>query len=341
MVKRMKTKNAILVDYYTPTDWDFQKGLEETTGCFWDVMKCVSNQDHGGLRSCIRYFKYFFLPLKVFFNRHRYKTIVAWQQFFGIILAVYLRLFHVNVNKAPAICIMELIYLPKKGVIGKFYRRFVAYGVRSQYVRAIFVFSGSEKEKYANELGIEASKIFVLQLGIDDESTKLKTEVCDEGFYVAAGRSNRDYLFLIDNWPDSKKLYIITESLPASVDEKSIELVTNCYNDDYLRYVAKCHAVIVPLENEAISSGQLVILQAMMLGKPVIASENMSIRDYIAPGKTGLIIKKKKEELLKAISELDNSENYMKYTKYARQKFEQGFSVEIMGQKVGRVINGL
>lgn len=334
-------ENIILVDYDTPSDWDFKKGLEERTGLFWNVLKCVSNQDHGGVKKLKRYMKYFWLPFKVFKKRRNYKTIVAWQQFFGIILAIYFRIFHVNVDKAPAIYIMELIYLPRKGILGKVYRAFVAYGVRANYVKAIFVFSNNEKERYADELGIEASKMFVLQLGIEDEYERFEKEITDEGFYVAAGRSNRDYQFLINNWPYDKKLFIITESLPVQNDRGNIELVSNCYNDDYLSYVAKCHAVIVPLENEEVSSGQLVVLQAMMLGKPVIVSENICIREYIASNKNGIIIKKNKEELLKAIRELDDLESYIEYTKCARQTFRQGFSVKIMGDSVGSVINGM
>jgi hypothetical protein len=48
--------------------------------------------------------------------------------------------------------------------------------------------------------------------------------------------------------------------------------------------------VVVPLEDKARSVGQLTILQAMALGKPVIATRTVGTIDYVCHGVTGILV---------------------------------------------------
>lgn len=59
--------------------------------------------------------------------------------------------------------------------------------------------------------------------------------------------------------------------------------------------------VVIPLQNLNISSGQLMLLQAMQLGKPIIVTNNCTIYDYIENGKTGLILANEKKLWIEAI----------------------------------------
>ena len=65
----------------------------------------------------------------------------------------------------------------------------------------------------------------------------------------------------------------------------NIEILADCHDNDFFRELAKCKAVIVPLEDTHISSGQLVIIQAMMYGKPVVVTENDTVKDYVDKAK--------------------------------------------------------
>lgn len=71
-----------------------------------------------------------------------------------------------------------------------------------------------------------------------------------------------------------------------------------------MRKLGNCYAVILPLDDENISSGQLVILQAIMLGKPAIVTRNRTVTDYIIDGYNGYVIEKNEESLIKMIKKL-------------------------------------
>ena len=84
-----------------------------------------------------------------------------------------------------------------------------------------------------------------------------------------------------------------------------------------LHRMAECFCVVVPLKDTETSSGQLVILQAMMLGKPVIVTENKTARFYLEDNQTGFIIDKTPTALHNVLKVL--SENPKIYTGISHQ----------------------
>lgn len=208
----MSKENVILIDYDAPDDWEFHKAIEKTTGTKWTVYKAVSNENHGGiLQKLIRYAKYFLTPMKIAKNRNNYGKVLAWQQFYGLILAFYFRLMHVK--ESPEIVVLTFIYKPKKSLIGKIYDKFMRYIVTSGYIKYFVVFSESEKRRYADYFDIPESQFIFETLGYEDK-TKDVPRLGSEDFYLAAGRSNRDYKFLTEAWSKRKeKLEIICDTL--------------------------------------------------------------------------------------------------------------------------------
>ena len=97
--------------------------------------------------------------------------------------------------------------------------------------------------------------------------------------------------------------------------------------------------MIIPLLDKYISSGQLVALQSMMLGKPVIVIHNDVIKDYIVDDFSGYIIEKDPKLFWSKIRKLENKMEYDRISRNARMEFEKGFSVLAMGKKVGSCIN--
>lgn len=334
----MSKENVILIDYDAPDDWEFHEAIEKKTGTKWTVYKAVSNENHGGiLQKLIRYAKYFLTPMKIAKNRNNYDKVLAWQQFYGLILAFYFRLMHVK--ESPEIVVLTFIYKPKKSLIGKIYDKFMRYIVTSGYIKYFVVFSESEKRRYADYFDIPESQFIFETLGYEDK-TKDVPRLESEDFYLAAGRSNRDYKFLTEAWSKRKeKLEIICDTLNLKSATENIKILTNCHDDDYFRELAKCRAVIVPLEDTHISSGQLVIIQAMMYGKPVIVTENNTVTDYIDSGRTGLVIKKTKKDLSDAICALSDEKYYEEISAAERSQYESKFSVYAMGTAIGKLLS--
>ena len=327
-------RNVILVDFDAPKSWGFRQMLEKTTGGNWDVIGLQSNRFHGGVRNLLRYAQYFWLPLRIYIKKSKYTAVLAWQQFYGLILAVYLRLF--RAKKGPEIFVMTFIYKQKASWIGKQYFKFVRYAIKSPFIKTVFVYSRNEVKHYARLFDVPEMLFCAVQLGVEDEREQLYAYLRDEGYYVSAGRSNRDYAFLCSVWK-GRKLRIICDTMEKENTE-NITFLNNCHNEDYLKQIAGCHAVVIPLQDENISSGQLVLLHAMMLGKPVIMTRNSALQEYVLNGSTGLIIDKTEDALDSAMSELDDEEKYCTMSAKAREHFEAHYTYEQLGKSVGEIL---
>ena len=114
MKKSMKTENILIIDSDYEEASGFIKGLEEVTCQCWKVHE---NNKIYGIK---RYIKFFTVALGTVFSSSHYegKMVLCWQQFYGIAIAFFSRLFHVK--KRYKLIIMTFIYKPKKGIIGKF-----------------------------------------------------------------------------------------------------------------------------------------------------------------------------------------------------------------------------
>ena len=327
-------ENVILVDFESSKEWKFKTALEKETGEIWSTCECVSNKNYGGVfQTLVRYLKYFFFPFKIYRKRNHYQRIVAWQQFYGLSLAWYLLIF--KIKNAPEITVMTFIYKAKKHIWGKLYERFVRGAITSGYIKRIIVYSQAECEHYPRELRVPKEYFVSTKLGIADEKAEFETN--KGNYYIAPGRSNRDYAFLCQAWTKltgKEKLEIACDSFRGE-SVANIAYKKECYGKEYLEKLANCFAVIVPLADEKISSGQLVILQAMMFGKPVIATSNDTIKEYITNGQDGIIIGKNVEELQMAMLKLKNPQFYKRMSANARKKFEDTFSLFSLGEKVG------
>lgn len=341
-------KRVILIDFAESDDWTFKKALEESTNESWETVSCESNRLHGcALLKIRRYIKYFTFPFKIFINRNKFDSVIAWQQFYGLILAFYMKLFHVK--SAPDITVMTFIYKPKKGLHGKMYSAFMNYVVHSGYIKRFIAFSESEASYYANFFGISETYFYSVALGIEDTVEEYRTDldklpkqtvgtIVDKKVYVSAGRSNRDYDFLCNSWGNiDAKLEIICDEEKYHNTDK-ITYYTDCHGEEYMKRLAQAHAVIIPLKNENISSGQLVMLQAMMLGKPIIVTRSNTVTDYIINGYNGLIIEKKEDALINAVSKLCDVEGYEAMCINSRKLYEEKFSIYAMGLSIGKII---
>lgn len=334
----MAKKHLIVVGNPVPADWEFQRGLEKETGHAWEVRRCCINE-YTGLKKYTRYLKYIFYPLTLIAVRERYEKILSWEQFFGLMMAFYMRALHIQ--HYPDMDVMTFIYRPKKGLAGKLHYRFVHDAVTSRYIRKIYVFGKSEIDYYVQLFGVPREKFVAETLGIADIAPRIQamSPVRTDHFYLAVGRSNRDYDFLREAWEQIDAPLCIVSDRETAEDTARIHYEKNCHGDAYLRLLADCEAVVVPLRSEDFSSGQLVVLQAAMLGKPVIVTQNNTIRDYIDDGQTGLIIPKTGQALRQALHQLEDPIFYARMCRNARHKFERCFSLYELGCRVGKQQN--
>ncbi len=327
------SKNLIITDTKPGNEWDFDKVLSKLTGERWTTV-------HGGLQYKLlkrkerikRYINFFRFPLEIFIQRKKIKNLIAWQQYYGLVYALYCMIFHVK--KCNYCMVMTFIYNERKGIFGAFQYAIVKKIVNSIYLDCIIVYSKYEKEYYERLFQVSAGKIFYCRLGLED-LTKGIPKAKQEGYILSAGRSNRDYAFLFNTLKGEKyKLKVVCDCIEEETED-NITVYKNTYYEDFFKLLANCFCVVITLKNSNISSGQLVILQAKQFGKPVIITESLAITDYIVDGVDGFIIKKQKKELLNKIQLLlDDHQLYKRMCHASRKSYEDKFSMNALGKQI-------
>lgn len=327
-------ENVILADNSEEEVKEFKNGLEKITKMKWFIYVSVSNQLRKNIfDEIVRYIKYFIYPLRIFFSRKQVKNIVAWQQFYGIIYAFYCNLFKVKKNNK--LIIMTFIYKPRKK-FGKLYFKFIKYAIDNKYVDNIIVFSKNECEYYSKLFNIKMEKFKFVNLSIDE--IKVKTKYEEYNYVLSVGRSNRDYDFLIEAMKDEKyNVKIVCDKL-LEQDYNNIKIYNDVNGDKYYAMLKNADCVVIPLKDKNISSGQLVILQAMQMRIPIIVTETRGVRDYIKDGYNGLLIKNTKEELMGALNKLKDPNLCFKLISNGYKEYNEKYSLSKLGENVGKII---
>jgi glycosyltransferase involved in cell wall biosynthesis len=105
---------------------------------------------------------------------------------------------------------------------------------------------------------------------------------------VSAGRSGRDYALLAKAAADiDADVNIICDQFPQALRGElpaNVRVLSNCYRDCYFEQLVDCRFVVVPLQVDDISAGQMVLIQAMALGKPTVITRTATTADYIYDG---------------------------------------------------------
>lgn len=112
-------------------------------------------------------------------------------------------------------------------------------------------------------------------------------------YIIAAGRSFRDYDTLVAAVKNSGIDTLIVGDngcQPRYAGYDNITVLENIPLDDLARKIAQARIVVLPLQDREISTGQTILLQAMAMGKPVIATRTSGTVDYVISGKTGILV---------------------------------------------------
>jgi len=316
--------NILYVDFETNEAWPFFRPFRESG---WILKKKVCNLSQRNVfNSLKRYICYISIGFKSFCERRSVGKFVAWQQFFGLFYCYFLHIFHSKTE--TDIYILTFIYKKKSGLIGKMYHSFIVKALSVQQLKRVFVLSNYEVEYYSSLFKLDKSLFCAEKIGLD---TKRLFEPEKGSFYLSAGRSNRDYVFLVEAFRSFPKrsLVIVCDTLKVDNLPDNITVLTNCFNEDYELLLSKSFAVILSLSDEPISCGQLVLNNAFNYGKPVIVTNNPGITDYIIDRHNGIVIGKNIEDLNDALNWLESSDNYQDISGKSKpySELEYGHSV--------------
>ena len=330
-------KSVILVDYCLNGKQEnpFVEELENVAGGEWIVKEKSTNRLLGGrLLNVVRFLWYFLFPLQIVAQRHDYDKIIGWQQFYALNYAFFCRLF--ALKKVNDVTVMTFIYRKKEGLVGKLYHWYMNYIVTSKYIDRFICFAKEECEYYSNVFNVAKEKFIFVPLGCK----MAKADIKDDRTVFSAGRSNRDYDFLIDLMKTFQTRVIIAcDSYRRKDIPSNIEILNDCYGQDMVGLMAKSHCVVVPLQDLKVSSGQLVVLQAMSLGKPVICTKSDGIKDYVVDGETGFLVDNTRKEWFDALEKMYKDKCYYdRMSKAAFELYQKEFTEKAMYRRIAEVV---
>jgi glycosyltransferase involved in cell wall biosynthesis len=115
----------------------------------------------------------------------------------------------------------------------------------------------------------------------------------NDGFVLSAGRTRRDYATLLQAAPQfGISILIIAssgDSFPTALP-KNVSILRDVSRSVYLDYLRRCSLVVLPLLPTERSTGQVVLLEAMAFGKPVVASRAPGTADLVRHGENGILV---------------------------------------------------
>lgn len=332
-------ENIILADCEVEELIELVEGLQYAFGEEFVIKSKVPKSDRSMVGKLKRYVTYILYPLTYIMNHKKYKYIIGWQQFYALLYAFYCRIFHIK--KGSIIVALNFTYKEKKGVIGKIYKKFMEYCVKSDYLDYIHVLSNNYAKICAKTFEISEKKFIVTPFGLPDTFDQWKDSKVEYNNYsFSIGRSNRDFDFLVNVWkkmPKNEILLIASDvykpaiSLPANVIHR-----TNISGDLQFAYIANCKSMIISIDDGKICSGDTVLLKAMSYEKPVIVTIPSTLAEmYIVNEENGLLVKKSQDEFIKKVEYLlENNEFRNFLSKNARKSFEDYYSRKSMGINV-------
>jgi glycosyltransferase involved in cell wall biosynthesis len=132
-------------------------------------------------------------------------------------------------------------------------------------------------------------------LPADGDLRQARADAEPEGYVFAGGGTGRDYPSLIEAVRGTGvDLQIVTFS-PETLGYTG-ELPQNCTVywrmavPDFLARAAGAKLVVVPLRDPGSDFGQTTLVQALALGKAVVATRSTGVVDYVRDGREGLLV---------------------------------------------------
>jgi glycosyltransferase involved in cell wall biosynthesis len=228
--------------------------------------------------------------------------------------------------------------------------RLLAAGIRD--ASAVVCFAESQRERLIAQTGCDPEHVHTLQLGVDERFLAADEPPPVDGPVLAVGRDlARDYATLGEaaRGLDAEVVVVASEKnvrdirFPSNVrvrlDISALEL-----RELYRR--ARC--VVLPTRSEAFEygadcSGQNVLLDAMAMSRPVIASERSTLDGYVEDGETAVLVAPEDPAALtEAIGEvLAAPEAAEQMGARARRQVETRFTTRRFAARLARLIRTL
>jgi glycosyltransferase involved in cell wall biosynthesis len=334
-------KYAIGVTWSSSKGFKFSDEVARISGAELKIVGADFPKKQWGYRKYFRVWPlYCLVSLRLVLECWRVDRVICWQQAYGVALGFALRLLEVvGIVPKAKVDVLTFILTPAKRQ--GFWLKMLNFSLSAKAVSRIVVFNVAEYECYRGLFPNIKDKFACTLYSAADVPDVFKESVANEGFFLAVGRSNRDHEFLRDFFAAHRqwKCVVLTDQEIESHSENFV-LIDGIYGDAYFDYLKRCKAVIIPFYDSTISAGQLVYLQSVQLGKPVLVSTSRCLEGYLLPGETGIYFDKTDTDLQRAIAHIENPENYNSMCQSCRGDYAKRFGFTKLAADYVEIVNG-
>ncbi len=293
--KVSNVRNLFVVDWKDVTDHEILRLLNSSgiDNYEWSVFNCQGkNYKEKGLKS--RYISYTKAVAYIIKNKSKYDNIIIWQQMIGF---MYCLLPRFNFN--PKIIVATLLYSPGR-LKPKSFRLYLL-KTTLRRADALLYFSADMAENVRTVYPVFANKVFSTYLPIINNLDLGSSKFLGHNFekkknsVFTGGISDRDFETVIKAF--SKTNVPVTIVCSKNQVFKNQELITdnfsikrNVSETEYHLLVLSSSFIVIALEFEHSSCGQLLFTFGMKNQIPIIATDCFGTRDYISNNVNGVMV---------------------------------------------------
>jgi glycosyltransferase involved in cell wall biosynthesis len=229
---------------------------------------------------------------------------------------------------------------------------------------AIYVLSSAQVPVLRADWGIASSRIHVVPFGVDtdfwDPTSRVRTELPGTDTLRLSDGQERPLILSVghDRSRDHELLLAAVRRVHAKLPEAWLELVTparqqipsevghwrpSVTHPQLRDLYRKAQVVAICTRPNIYGSGTTVILEAMVMGKAVIATHNPGLEDYIVHGETGVLVPPNDPDAMarELADLLADPDRCARLGAAARQRALGSFSSQAMCQRLAAVIRSV
>lgn len=225
--------------------------------------------------------------IKLLRSCHEYDVVITGNVKTAQLFALFRSMFRV---RSPRQIILELMLdEARDSALWRLKRRIQSFLFSS--VDIVFVSSTAEVANYSQRLGLPDGRVRFLPFHTNIIEPKILGTRGD--YILSAGLTGRDYATLAAAVQGLEhKVTIVSD--PLSIQginfPRNVEIMCDIPYPRYLDVLHNSSFVVVPLKKLVKSTGQVVILEAMAIGKPVIVTKTTGTEDYLDSGVNGILV---------------------------------------------------
>ena len=223
---------------------------------------------------------------------------VAWELDADVVCSFWTRLFPLvaRMRCKPAVVAFNVQLCTTYLRASRPRRRLMGAALRS--AQAVVCFASAQRERLLRQHDLDPGRVHVVPFGVD-ERFYLPRPAPSNGYVLAVGRDMaRDYRTFaraLDGL-DARAIIVASErNLTDITTPENVELRLDVSYPELRELYAEAACVVLPTRREgyqygADCSGQTVLLDAMAMGRPVVATERSTLSDYVRDRETALLV---------------------------------------------------